>query len=279
MNKAKRLQEFAAAIAICLLCSNLSAQGDKLEGRFIIRPAAAIDIPIQIFSNDPRPMIGDVEFPYIDSELEKIEHLEITNLAGKHLTIISRDQFNFRTLIQAKLDDDQSTIFIYGDLIRPHDFAIPLSDWQAARNLIGKPIWRSVDGDGFSDYLPQTPNLAKFFIYDVQLNTEPHGDPFRFWMKTVDGRKGCWHGDIGSIYRFWHTINPKTRFRWPKATWVAIERRTAVLGMSPDQARLAWGGPMRIHRTTNRKGIRQQWVYRGSRYLYFDNGILASIQD
>lgn len=41
----------------------------------------------------------------------------------------------------------------------------------------------------------------------------------------------------------------------------------------------SWGPPRDIHRTTTRSGVREQWVYSSSRYLYFENGILTAIQE
>ncbi|PJN86117.1 hypothetical protein [Bacillus velezensis] len=39
-----------------------------------------------------------------------------------------------------------------------------------------------------------------------------------------------------------------------------------------------WGRPMSINKTTTASGINEQWVY-GTRYLYFDNGVLTTIQE
>jgi hypothetical protein len=41
---------------------------------------------------------------------------------------------------------------------------------------------------------------------------------------------------------------------------------------------------LQVNRSTSSRGVREQWVFRGygslpSKYLYFDNGILTSIQD
>ncbi|AVI29794.1 hypothetical protein C3Z10_16065 [Bacillus velezensis] len=40
-----------------------------------------------------------------------------------------------------------------------------------------------------------------------------------------------------------------------------------------------WGRPKSIHKTTTASGINEQWVYGISRYLYFDNGVLTTIQE
>ncbi|MCJ8161863.1 hypothetical protein [Acinetobacter zhairhuonensis] len=67
-----------------------------------------------------------------------------------------------------------------------------------------------------------------------------------------------------------------------KAEWAArVEPR---IGMSAQQAeKSTWGYPDKVNKTTNVYGVSEQWVYRmyrgQSRYLYFTNGILTSMQD
>lgn len=59
----------------------------------------------------------------------------------------------------------------------------------------------------------------------------------------------------------------------------AIQNRDVFIGMSKGDAELAWGKPEDINRTINRYSTHEQWCYSGNRYLYFDDGILTSIQD
>ena len=52
------------------------------------------------------------------------------------------------------------------------------------------------------------------------------------------------------------------------------------LGMSKeDVLASSWGRPEKINTTTNVYGTREQWVYGGRNYLYFENGVLTSIQN
>ena len=52
------------------------------------------------------------------------------------------------------------------------------------------------------------------------------------------------------------------------------------LGMTPaDVEASRWGKPQRINNTTNKWGVKQQWVYGNGNYLYFENGVLTSIQN
>ena len=40
-----------------------------------------------------------------------------------------------------------------------------------------------------------------------------------------------------------------------------------------------WGQPEDINKTTTKYGTREQWSYSGYRYIYFEDGIVTSIQD
>ncbi|MBY0473235.1 hypothetical protein K2Q00_03070 [Patescibacteria group bacterium] len=62
-----------------------------------------------------------------------------------------------------------------------------------------------------------------------------------------------------------------------KACDLILEKKVAI-GMSPEQARAAWGEPDHVNRTITADGTNEQWVY-GSNYIYFDDGILSSIQN
>lgn len=58
------------------------------------------------------------------------------------------------------------------------------------------------------------------------------------------------------------------------------KRKEGVLiGMTQQDAiDSSWGKPNKINRTTTSNGVREQWVY-GGNYLYFQNGILTTIQN
>ena len=53
------------------------------------------------------------------------------------------------------------------------------------------------------------------------------------------------------------------------------------LGMTPKQVveQTSWGKPNKINKSTNQFGTREQWVYGDGNYLYFENGVLKSIQN
>ena len=52
------------------------------------------------------------------------------------------------------------------------------------------------------------------------------------------------------------------------------------IGMSKeDVLASSWGRPESINTTTTSRGTREQWVYGGRNYLYFENGVLTTIQN
>lgn len=52
------------------------------------------------------------------------------------------------------------------------------------------------------------------------------------------------------------------------------------IGMSQsDVLASSWGKPQKVNTTTSARGIREQWVYGGHNYLYFENGVLTTIQN
>lgn len=60
----------------------------------------------------------------------------------------------------------------------------------------------------------------------------------------------------------------------------AAKKREGVrIGMTQDDVvASSWGKPRKINRTTTAYGVREQWVYDGG-YLYFEKGILTSVQN
>jgi hypothetical protein len=48
-------------------------------------------------------------------------------------------------------------------------------------------------------------------------------------------------------------------------------------GMIGEQCRMAWGKPDRVNRTTDARGVHEQWIYPDGNYLFLDNDVLRSI--
>jgi len=51
------------------------------------------------------------------------------------------------------------------------------------------------------------------------------------------------------------------------------------IGMTDQMARASIGSPKSINKSTYSFGVREQWIYPKSKYLYFEDGVLKSWQD
>lgn len=58
-----------------------------------------------------------------------------------------------------------------------------------------------------------------------------------------------------------------------------ILQKKVKIGMTSEMCVEAWGKPNDINRTTGSWGTHEQWVYDNDCYLYFENGILTTIQN
>jgi hypothetical protein len=68
---------------------------------------------------------------------------------------------------------------------------------------------------------------------------------------------------------------------WSNSDCNTIGEKKIHLGMTSEQVRAAWGKPYMINTTVGSYGKHEQWLMHNSispYYVYFDNGILTSIQ-
>lgn len=68
---------------------------------------------------------------------------------------------------------------------------------------------------------------------------------------------------------------------WKNEVCNAIGAKKIFIGMNQDQVKAAWGKPYKINSSTGSYGVHEQWVMSegfGGDYLYFQNGVLTSMQ-
>lgn len=97
--------------------------------------------------------------------------------------------------------------------------------------------------------------------------------------KTNTDKDNIW-GDEHSFSKYFSFTNPKSKY--PKISndiWNLICNEKVKIGMSKQQCRLSWGEPKTINKSSGSWGVHEQWVYGSNSYLYFQNGILSSIQN
>jgi len=56
-----------------------------------------------------------------------------------------------------------------------------------------------------------------------------------------------------------------------------LRNQRVPVGATAEMARLAWGEPQRVFEIPAVTGNRARWSYQGSRYLYFENGVVTTI--
>jgi hypothetical protein len=85
------------------------------------------------------------------------------------------------------------------------------------------------------------------------------------------------------IFNFRHKVFTPSQFEKLKVkfgakTFSLLLNGKLQIGMSKEMVLWSWGEPDHVHTTTNANAKREQWVYDND-YLYFDNGILTTIQN
>jgi hypothetical protein len=66
--------------------------------------------------------------------------------------------------------------------------------------------------------------------------------------------------------------------QWPDDIEASVLAGKAIIGMTTQQAAMAWGPPLKINETISASGKAEEWVYRGGGRLHFVNGELRVIQ-
>lgn len=64
-------------------------------------------------------------------------------------------------------------------------------------------------------------------------------------------------------------INERTMY--PKAVYIGMTKEEVLAE--------GWGRPIDINKTTTTYGVSEQWIYYDYKYLYFEDGILTTIQE
>ncbi|WP_157335497.1 stalk domain-containing protein [Paenibacillus lutrae] len=74
------------------------------------------------------------------------------------------------------------------------------------------------------------------------------------------------------------TDNPYKAYNWTQKAWDAIRAEKIMIGMNQDMVVMSWGYPKRTNSYEGLYGTYSQWVYDSDTYVYFEDGILSSIQ-
>lgn len=107
---------------------------------------------------------------------------------------------------------------------------------------------------------------------------------------VVIGFIGLWLANQKMNHGDGRSASPAHSPSWKDMAWPEDANATAIrdhkvrIGMTQAQCREAWGKPYDTNRTVlSDNSVREQWVYGsidyGMRFLYFEDGVLVTIQN
>jgi hypothetical protein len=142
----------------------------------------------------------------------------------------------------------------------------------------------SSDWVHFRKYLPVR-------VVDVLASSDIH-NPVRVVVANDAGEEAYLDVEVSTtnarereIPRTWNfgtylsADDPKLAHKWDARVWNAIEDGKVYVGMTAEQAKMSWGEPHEVNRTTVGNSVREQWVYEENNYLYVSDGRVSGIQN
>lgn len=99
----------------------------------------------------------------------------------------------------------------------------------------------------------------------------------KFSGTNVGGMDGVFSESFSNSFVF---KNPKNKYpNISTEIWKLIQEGKVRRGMSDKECELSWGKPDDINKTIGSYGVHEQWIYGNQSYLYFENGVLTTIQN
>ena len=223
-------------------------------------------------------------------------HPSYNKYVGRIAKVVSVNKRNSRWDVQFEMEDNGHRLTATAYLENIHDIA-PIADIDNARSRwIGKTLWYA--DNKISTYNEDTGKFGSIKVrryspvkvIDIVIGWYNYL-PIRFILQTSSGEEGFEDinlsgtnipnglRDNNKFEESFLTQDPKIMYKWSNRIWSAIEDRKVFVGMTVKQTRMSWGKPKEINKTVNSNIVHEQWVYRSSNYLYFENGILTTIQN
>ncbi|WJN47594.1 hypothetical protein QUH71_26890 (plasmid) [Priestia aryabhattai] len=148
-------------------------------------------------------------------------------------------------------------------------------------NDIAKKDFKTNNYSYTKSYQPEY-YLSLYFTSMKSYNVEEYTYAYDIIKKIPNSYKGIYAEDIEMAKN-----QIKRKSDEITGEWAEQERKERVqntvpqIGMTKKEVinDTNWGKPEDIKRTTTQYGIEEQWIYSGYRYLYFEDGKLAVIQD
>jgi len=223
-------------------------------------------------------------------------HPSYNKYVGRIAKVVSVNKEQSLYNVQFVMEDDghRLTATAYSENI--WDIALIADIDNARSKWLDKTLWYA--GNKLVTYNEDTEkfgsvNVKKYLpvkVTDIVLGWFEH-QPIRFILQTSSGKEGFRDINLSGTNTsnrlrdnvrfkdYFLTKDPRKTYKWPDKVWSSIERESVFIGMTAKQARMGWGKPKTINKTTSNNTISEQWVYSSGSYLYFENGVLTTIQN
>ena len=224
-------------------------------------------------------------------------HVDYDKYVGRIAKVISIDKSDFLYKVTLKMEDDGAELTATADYSETINGLAPIADIDSARSRwLNKTLWskqRELSTYDEEKNELQSVMLRRYSpvkVIDIVAGWYDH-KPVRFILQTEDGNEGYVDLNLSNTNvsaNLWEysqfdeeflTKDPRKTHHWTKKVWDAIEGGKVFIGMTSDQAKFSWGLPDNINRTHTGSRVHEQWVYSSGSYLYFENGLLTSIQN
>jgi len=184
-------------------------------------------------------------------------------------------------------------------LIAPMSAFATQQDKDLLISIAGKPVWvnknSSISSElTYKNCFSHLYHLEKLTIQFVDLDNhiivleKENGEVLNWeptkvkiakhFLSTIP--KDIDHELVMSIGNLFYWKDPQEMCPgWSDDVWNEIKKQHVDIGWNKTQCLLSWGKPEDVNTTTTAYSTLEQWVYEDNNYLYFENGILTSIQN
>ena len=175
-----------------------------------------------------------------------------------------------------------------------------VDDYEVANKLVDSSIWLYdikdnyskdeklyvfknifIDGEGQRTNFKRFQKVRVIEIVPFVYGNTYHGNPFYLKIQGEDGeigyvRYGKTKIGVQSRLVHYYIKNPISD-KWSEEIISLIKKGKIKMGMKSEQVSVSWGNPNKINKSIGSWGVHEQWIYKGH-YVYFENGILTSLQ-
>jgi len=88
--------------------------------------------------------------------------------------------------------------------------------------------------------------------------------------------------NVNQVFKFNYYLEDPLNETWGQDITNLIKNQKIKIGMSKYQVMVSWGKPDKINKTISKTYKKEQWIYKrfySNQYLYFEDGLLITIQD